>query len=62
MLTLRDAAGTALIVAHNESTELLEDALQLESLSTSVVRGPYLPGSDDWSASTLCLVNHTNPW
>jgi hypothetical protein len=59
---LRDVSAGAIIIAHDEDTSPLRDALEGEGLSVEEVRGPYTAEQLTYSAARRCLVNHANAW
>jgi hypothetical protein len=60
--TLREASSGVIIVAHNENTIQLRQALQAEGFMVDEVRGPYTPEQTRYSAIMRCFVNHANAW
>jgi len=59
---LREVASGVVIVAHNEDTIQLRNALHADGFSVEEVRGPYPQEQLSYSGAMRCLVNHANAW
>lgn len=61
-VSVREAAKTAIVIAHREDTSQLLSFLASEGFSSGETRGPYPPESDSWSPIMKCMWNHMNAW
>jgi GR25 family glycosyltransferase involved in LPS biosynthesis len=59
---LIDCISKVLIIAANEQTQELEEALTKEGLQCQVLRQKPKPEYKNCSRSYLCLLNHRNAW
>lgn len=59
---LVESIAQVFILAHKESTELLETALDREGFTCEVLRQQHQPEYRDYSRSYLCLLNHIQAW
>lgn len=60
--SLAQSIAQVFILAHRESTELLEAALNREGFTCEVLRQQHQPEYRDYSRSYLCLLNHAQAW
>jgi hypothetical protein len=60
--SLRSDCSGVIVVAHNEDTTLLVEALNREGLQVEQVLGPYTSEQQRWSAAMRCFVNHAHAW
>jgi GR25 family glycosyltransferase involved in LPS biosynthesis len=60
--SLADSIGTVFILAHTESTQLLERTLTAQGFRCEVLRQTHQPEFQGFSRSYLCLLNHCSAW
>lgn len=59
---LIDFVNHVFIVVHNEDTSLLENALQYEGFTSTIVKTEYTEVEKKYSKQSRCLLNHSNAW
>lgn len=57
-----DFVQQTLIIAHQESTDLLEKTLNIEGLTCEVLRQKPIKENIHYSRSYLCMMNHRKAW
>lgn len=61
-MRLIDYTPKIFVIAHREDTAPLTSALTEQGFDCEVLRQTFQPGSEDFSRSYLCLLNHCNAW
>lgn len=59
---LRDYTAKIIILAHQENTDQLAQALSAEGFDCQVQRQPEQPEQSDFARSYRCLLNHRTAW
>lgn len=59
---LANFVGRTFVIAHRESTDLLEKTLMTEGLACEVLRQEPITENIEYSRSYLCMMNHRRAW